>query len=38
MIKFLKLIRDLYLVKVKWKMYSIGKGFHAGRGVQFWAM
>ena len=37
MIKFLKSIRDLYLVKVKWKMYSIGKGFHAGRGVQFWA-
>lgn len=37
MIKFLKLVRDLYLVNVKWRMYSIGKGFHAGRGVQLWA-
>jgi len=26
-------LRDLYLVKVKWRRYSIGPGFHAGRQV-----
>ena len=35
--KFLKLIRDFYLAKIKWRKYSIGQGFHAGRGVQLWA-
>ena len=30
-------IRDLYLVKVKWKRYSFGRNFHAGRGVVLWA-
>ena len=29
----LKHLRDLYLVKVKWREYSIGSGFHAGRQV-----
>ncbi|TWJ04625.1 transferase family hexapeptide repeat protein [Mucilaginibacter frigoritolerans] len=29
-------IRDIYLVKVKWRTYSIGKNFHAGRNVFLW--
>lgn len=37
MIRQLKSIRNIYLKKVRWKMYSIGKGFHAGRGVHLWA-
>lgn len=37
MIKFLKKIRDIYLVKVKWSKYEIGKNFHAGRHVILWA-
>jgi len=35
MIKYLKKLRDIYLVKVKWRKYPIKKGFHAGRGVIF---
>ena len=31
--QLLKQLRDLYLVKVKWRRYSIGCGFHAGRNV-----
>lgn len=30
-------MRDLYLVKVKWRKYQLGKGFHAGRRVVLWA-
>lgn len=37
LISFLKYLRDLYLVKVKWSRYTIGKGFHAGREVFLWA-
>lgn len=37
MISFLKNIRDIYLAKVKWGKYQIGKNFHAGRGVFLWA-
>lgn len=37
MIKFLKRLRDLYLVKIKWSHFKIGKNFHAGRGVFLWA-
>lgn len=37
MIRFLKRIRDLYLAKVKWSKYKIGKNFHAARGVFLWA-
>jgi acetyltransferase-like isoleucine patch superfamily enzyme len=29
-------LRDLYLVKVKWRRYSFGKGFHAGKSVVIW--
>lgn len=36
-VKALKKLRDLYLVKVKWRRYTIGKNFHAGRGVVLWA-
>jgi acetyltransferase-like isoleucine patch superfamily enzyme len=32
-INFLKILRDFYLVNIKWRHYHIGKGFHAGRGV-----
>jgi acetyltransferase-like isoleucine patch superfamily enzyme len=31
--QLLRQLRDLYLVKVKWRKYSIGRGFHAGRQV-----
>jgi len=30
-------MRDLYLVKVKWRRYSFGDNFHAGRNVALWA-
>jgi len=30
-------IRDWYLVHVKWRRYSMGKNFHAGRNVVLWA-
>ena len=33
---FLKKLRDIYLVKIKWRNYKIGKNFHAGRGVFLW--
>ncbi len=36
-IQTLKKIRDLYLVKIKWRRYNIKKGFHAGRGVVLWS-
>lgn len=36
-IKYLKGLRDLYLVSYKWKHYSIGSNFHAGRAVNLWA-
>jgi acetyltransferase-like isoleucine patch superfamily enzyme len=35
--RMLKRLRDWYLVRVKWACYSIGPGFHAGRGVVLWA-
>jgi len=35
-IDFLKNIRDSYLVKVKWRHYEIGDGFHAGVRVRIW--
>jgi len=37
MIQWLKKLRDLYLVKIKWRKYTIGKGFHAGARVRLWA-
>jgi acetyltransferase-like isoleucine patch superfamily enzyme len=37
MINFLKKLRDKYLVKVKWRRYSIQAGFHAGARVRIWA-
>lgn len=37
MIRFLKVIRDIYLVRIKWSGYKIGKNFHAGRCVSMWA-
>lgn len=37
MIKFIKKIKDLFLVKVIWCGYKIGKGFHAGLRVRLWA-
>ncbi len=30
-------LRDLYLIKVRWKHYSFGRNFHAGRNVVMWA-
>jgi len=37
MIQWLKKLRDLYLVKIKWRRYTIDKGFHAGARVRLWA-
>lgn len=37
MIRFLKFVRDLYLVHLKLRRYNIGKGFHAGARVRIWA-
>lgn len=37
MIKQLKNIRDIYLRVFKWRRFSIGKNFHAGRDVFMWA-
>ena len=36
-IRIIKKIRDVYLTKIKWKKYNIGKNFHCGRGVLLWA-
>jgi chloramphenicol O-acetyltransferase type B len=33
----IKSLRDAYLVKVKWRRYSLGQGFNAGRRVVLWA-
>lgn len=37
MIRIIKRLRDIYLVKIKWYRYRIGKNFHAGRSVFLWA-
>jgi chloramphenicol O-acetyltransferase type B len=37
MVNYLKNLRDHYLVKIKWRMYTIGPGFHAGARVRLWA-
>src|ERR1700712_4725548 len=37
MVQWLKKIRNLYLVRLKWRAYSIGPGFHAGARVRLWA-
>lgn len=33
----MKKVRDFYSVRVTWRMYKIGKGFHAGVRVRLWA-
>ena len=30
-------LRDLYLIKFKFRRYNFGKNFHAGRGLNLWA-
>jgi len=35
--KIIVFLRDFYLVKLKWRKYSIGQNFHAGRNVVLWA-
>ncbi len=37
MLTGIKKIRDLLLVKVKWRRYTIAGGFHAGARVRLWA-
>ncbi len=37
MIKQFKKLRNRYLTNIKWKQYSFGSNFHAGRGVVLWA-
>ncbi len=36
-IRLIKRLRDIYLVKVRWRNYQLGRGFHAGRRVVLWA-
>jgi len=33
----IKRLRDLYLVRIKYRHYDIGPGFHAGARVRLWA-
>ena len=35
--KIIALIRNLYLKRIKYRKYDIGKNFHCGWGVYFWA-
>lgn len=37
MMKILGKLRQLYLIHIKWRKYSLGKNFHAGRAVTMWA-
>ena len=37
MINFLKKIRLLYLIKIKFRRFSIGENFHLGRNTSIWA-
>jgi len=37
LVQWAKKIRDLCLVKIKWRKYTIGAGFHAGARVRLWA-
>ncbi len=37
MISLIKKVRNIYLVKIKWRRYKIGDGFHAGARVRLWA-
>ena len=37
MVSIIKKLRLFYLVNLKWKNYQIGKNFHVGRNVFFWA-
>ncbi|MBE9599527.1 DapH/DapD/GlmU-related protein [Pedobacter sp. MC2016-24] len=36
-IVYVKIIRNLYLSRVKWRNYQIGDEFHAGARVRIWA-
>ena len=36
-LKYLKRLRDFYLVNHKWKHFIIGSNFHAGKNVVLWA-
>jgi len=37
MIALIKKLRNIYLVKIRWRRYTIGPGFHAGARVRLWA-
>jgi chloramphenicol O-acetyltransferase type B len=37
MIAFLKFLRNMFLAKIRWRKYTIGKNFHAGIRVRLWA-
>lgn len=37
LVRIAKSVRAAYLVKWRWRRYSIGSHFHAGRGVVLWA-
>jgi chloramphenicol O-acetyltransferase type B len=35
-IHLIKILRDIYLSKIRWNKYKIGSGFHAGVRVRIW--
>jgi len=37
MIQLIKFLRNLFLSKILWKKYTIGRNFHAGIRVRLWA-
>lgn len=37
MIRYIKFLRNLFLIKIIWRRYSIGQNFHCGLRVRFWA-
>jgi chloramphenicol O-acetyltransferase type B len=37
LIHHLKFLRNVFLAKVRWRKYSIGRNFHCGVRVRFWA-
>lgn len=37
MVKLIKKLRDIFLVNIRWRRYSIGANFHAGARVRLWA-
>ena len=37
LLKYLRILRNLYFVKYKWRKFNLGADFYAGKRVSFWA-